>query len=131
MSNESSHSHLDRWHRIVFDRDAQDLQAMLAEDVVFHSPYLAQPYAGRQAVWLILTAVSEVFQDFTYHCEIVEGHNWALEFSAQVGDQSLKGIDLIRLDDDGLIVEFEVFVRPYNGLRALGVAMARRLSSTS
>jgi hypothetical protein len=131
MDNESLHPQIDRWHRIVFQRDAQDLQAMLAEDVVFHSPYLEQPYSGREATALILTTVSEVFQDFTYHREIIEGNNWALEFSARVGDQSLKGIDLIRLDDDGLIVAFEVFVRPYNGLRALGVAMARRLNSTT
>ena len=131
MDNSSSGPYLDRWHRIVFQRDAQDLQAMLAEDVVFHSPYIEQPYSGRQATALILTAVSEVLKDFTYHREIIEGHNWALEFSARVGDQSLKGIDLIRLDDDGLIAEFEVFVRPYNGLRALGVAMARRLNSAS
>jgi len=43
-------------------------------------------------------------------------------------DLSVKGIDLIRLDDDGLIVEFEVFIRPANGLQALGEAMARRLA---
>jgi hypothetical protein len=131
MDNGSSHPHLDRWHRIVFQRDVQELQAMLAEDVVFHSPYMPEPYAGRQATALILTAVNEVFQDFTYHREVVEGNNWALEFSARVGDQPLKGIDLIRLDDDDQIVEFEVFIRPYNGLQALGVVMARRLSSTS
>ena len=131
MSNGSSHPHLKRWHRIVFQRDAQDLQAMLAEDVAFHSPYLEQPYTGRQATALILTTVGEVLQDFTYHRKIIEGNNWALEFSARVSDQSLKGIDLIRLGDDGLIVEFEVFVRPYNGLRVLGVAMARRLNSAS
>ena len=123
----SSHPHLDRWHTIVLNRDSQDLQAMLAEDVVFRSPYLWQPYYGRQAAWLILTTVSEVFQDFAYHREIIDDNNWALEFSARVGDLSLKGIDLIRLGDDGLIVEFEVFIRPANSLRALGVAMARRL----
>ena len=123
--------YLGRWHRIVFRRDMhRDPQAMLAEDVVFHSPYLPEPYAGHQVTALILTAVSEVLQDFTYHREIIEGNNWALEFSARVGDQALKGIDLIRLDDDGLIVEFEVFVRPYNGLRVFGAAMARRLNST-
>ena len=91
MSNGSSHPDLDRWHRIVFQRDAQDLQAMLAEDVVFHSPYLAEPYAGRQATALILTAVGEVLQDFTYHREIIEGNNWALEFSARVGRPILEG----------------------------------------
>ena len=97
----------------------------------FTHPIWSSRTPDSEATALILTTVSEVFQDFTYHREIIEGNNWALEFSARVGDQSLKGIDLIRLDDDGLIVEFEVFVRPYNGLRALGVAMARRLNSTS
>jgi hypothetical protein len=123
----SSPAHLDRWHGIVLKRDGEALRAMLAENVVFRSPYLWEPYHGRQAAWLILTTVSEVLQDFAYHRELIDGHNWALEFSARVGDLSLKGIDLIRLDDDGLIAEFEVFIRPSNSLRALGVEMARRL----
>lgn len=120
--------HLDRWHAIVFNRDLQDLQAMLAEEVVFRSPYAWKPYHGRQAAWLILSTVLEVLQDFAYHRELIDGDNMALEFSARVGDRSLKGIDLIRLDADGRIVEFEVFIRPFNGLQALGEAMALRLS---
>ncbi len=120
-------SHLDRWHNIVISRDLQELQAMLAEDVVFRSPYLWEPYSGRQAAWLILSTVSEVFEDFTYHRELIDGNTWALEFSARVGDLSLKGIDLIQLNSAVLIAEFEVFIRPANSLKALGVAMARRL----
>ena len=131
MDNGSSHPHLDRWHKIVFQRDVQDLQAMLAEERRLSLTLSGGAVLRTPGYWLILTTVSEVFQDFAYHREMIEGNNWALEFSARVGDQSLKGIDLIRLDDDGLIAEFEVFVRPYNGLRALGVAMARRLSSAS
>lgn len=125
---ESGNVHLDRWHNIVFGRDLAGLQAMLADDVVFRSPYAWRPYAGRQAAWLILSTVLDVFQDFTYHRELIDGDNWALEFSARVGDLSLKGIDLIRLDTSGRIVEFEVFVRPFNGLQALGEAMAHRLA---
>ena len=121
-------THLERWHNIVFTRDLTDLQAMLAEDVVFRSPYVWRPYQGRPAAWLILSTVIDVFQDFAYHRELVDGNNWALEFSARLGDRSLKGIDLIRLNDAGLIVEFEVFIRPFNGLQALGEEMARRLS---
>lgn len=117
---------LERWHQIVFNRDLHDLQAMLAEDVVFRSPYVWRPYQGRQAAWLILSTVLEVFREFAYHRELMDGDNWALEFSARVGDLSLKGIDLIRLRD-GQIVEFEVFIRPFNGLQALGAEMARRL----
>ncbi len=129
--SESRNIHLERWHRIVFGRDTGDLQAMLAEDVVFRSPYVWRPYHGRQATWLILSTVLDVFQDFAYHRELIDGDNWALEFSARVGDLSLKGIDLIRLDADGRIVEFEVFVRPFNGLQALGATMAARLSPAS
>ena len=128
MDQQASTPHLDRWHRIVSNRDRQDLRAMLAENVIFRSPYLWKPYHGRQAAWLILSTVAEVFQDFTYHRELVADNTWALEFSARVGDLSLKGIDLIQLDVDGRIVEFEVFIRPANGLQALGEAMARQLN---
>ena len=120
---------LDQWHHVVFDLDTHALEAMLAEDVVFRSPFAWKPYYGRQAAWLILTNVIEVFEDFTYHREINDGLNWALEFSARVGELSVKGIDLIRLDDQSQIVEFEVFVRPFNGLQALGAAMAQRLGA--
>lgn len=123
--------HLDRWHHIVFNRDLAELQAILADDVIFRSPFVWRPYQGRQATWIILSTVIDVFQDFGYHRELVDGDNWALEFSARVGDLALKGIDLIRLDGDGRIIEFEVFVRPFNGLQALGAEMARRLAGDS
>lgn len=129
--NRTDNPHLNRWHDIVFRRDLAGLQAMLAPDVVFRSPYVWRPYAGREATWLILSNVLEVFGDFAYHRELIDGNNWALEFSATVGELSLKGIDLIRLDDDGRIVEFEVFVRPANGLAALGAAMAERLQGAT
>jgi hypothetical protein len=128
MMMQTTYPHLNRWHNIVFNRDLQDLQLMLAEDVTFRSPYVWRPYQGRQATWLILTNVLQVFQDFVYHRELIDGDNWALEFSAKVGSLSLKGIDLIRLNSEGQIVDFEVFVRPFNGLQALGAAMAQRLS---
>lgn len=129
--NRTDNPHLNRWHDIVFKRDLADLQAMLAEDVVFRSPYVWRPYHGREAAWLILSNVLEVFTHFAYHRELIDGDNWALEFSANVGELSIKGIDLIRLDADGRIVEFEVFVRPANGLQALGAAMAERLTAAN
>jgi hypothetical protein len=44
-----------------------------------------------------------------------------------VAGKQLKGIDLIRFDEAGLIVDFEVMVRPMSGLAALGEAMAKRV----
>ena len=51
-----------------------------------------------------------------------------LEFSARVGDKDLKGIDMIRFDEAGRMVEFEVMVRTATALQALGAEMARRMT---
>jgi len=89
-----------------------------------------KPYEGATAVNLILNTVLTVFEDFAYHRELAsaDGSNVVLEFSARVGDRQLKGIDMIRFDDAGLIVDFEVMVRPMSGLQALGEEMGRRLA---
>ncbi|MNR40754.1 hypothetical protein D3C85_1590750 [compost metagenome] len=52
-----------------------------------------------------------------------------LEFSARVDGRELKGIDMIRFDEQGKIVDFEVMVRPMSGLQALGAEMGRRLGA--
>ena len=78
----------------------------------------------------LLNTVLQVFEDFVYHRELVsaDGLNVVLEFSAKVGGRELKGIDMIRFDEAGKIVEFEVMVRPMSGLAALGEEMGRRLA---
>ena len=88
------------------------------------------PYPGAPVVNLILNTVLKVFEDFAYHRELVsaDGLNVVLEFSAKVGGRELKGIDMIRFDEAGKIVEFEVMVRPMSGLAALGEEMGRRLA---
>ncbi len=48
--------------------------------------------------------------------------------SANVSGKSLKGIDMIRFNASGKIVEFEVMVRPATGLQALGAAMGAKLA---
>ena len=53
-----------------------------------------------------------------------------LEFSANIGDKSLKGIDMVEFDEDGKIVDFEVMVRPASGLAALAAEMGKRLGQT-
>ena len=119
---------LDLWHDIVLNRRLDALGDCLAEDVVFRSPFVWKPYHGRYPTFVILSTVSEVFNDFAYLRQLVVDDVWALEFHATVGELSIKGIDLIELNDDSLIQEFEVFIRPANGLLALGEEMGRRLA---
>jgi hypothetical protein len=121
---------LQRWHAMVAGHDLTALGAILHPDAVFRSPMAYKPYQPANMVKLILSTVVDVFQDFTYHRALATGDGLSvvLEFSARVGGKDLKGIDLIRFDEDGLIVDFEVMVRPMSGLQALGDEMGRRLA---
>lgn len=121
---------LAQWHRMVASRDLGELPAIVHREACFRSPVAWKPYAGADAVVLILRTVLGVFRNFTYHRELysADGGNVVLEFSAEVGDKQLKGIDLIRFDEAGKICEFEVMVRPMNGLAALAAEMATRLA---
>jgi len=120
-------NNLDRWHRVVFEEDRDLLTELLDETVEFHSPTLWKPKSGAQVTHFILTSVLEIFQDFRYHREWVEGNDMALEFSTKVLDKNIKGIDLIKWNDEGKIVHFEVLIRPLNGLQALYEEMSARL----
>ncbi|HTU29531.1 MAG TPA: nuclear transport factor 2 family protein [Solirubrobacteraceae bacterium] len=111
--------------------EAHDLDAfpeLLAEHVTFLSPVAFQPYEGRALVAAILRGASRAFKDFHYVREINDrdGREHALMFKARVGDREVHGCDFLHHDDDGLIGEFCVMVRPLSGARALADEMARQ-----
>jgi hypothetical protein len=105
--------------------DLDAVEALFADDVVFNSPAVFKPYAGKAITAAIVRAVSRVFEDFRYVRELAgpDGRDHALVFTARVGDRELSGCDFIHVDDDGLIDELTVMVRPLSGLQALAEAM--------
>ncbi|MEV6537780.1 nuclear transport factor 2 family protein [Streptomyces sp. NPDC051665] len=108
--------------------EAQDMdavEALLAEDVVFTSPVVFKPYPGKAITAAILHGVARVFEDFRYVREIgdPDGSDSALMFAARVGDRELTGCDFIHVDEEGLIDELTVMVRPLSGAQALQAAM--------
>lgn len=119
------------WHRAIAARDAGALPP-IRPDAVFRSPVVYKPYHSAEAVQLVLRTAVNVFENFTYQRELAtaDGLSVVLEFSATVNGKELKGIDLIRFDEDGRIAEIEVMVRPMTGLQALGEEMARRVGAT-
>ncbi|BCD87400.1 hypothetical protein PSm6_38070 [Pseudomonas solani] len=121
---------LQRWHQFIASQDLSQLPELLHPQAVFRSPMAHTSYPGAQAVNLILNTVIKVFEDFAYHRELAsaDGLSVVLEFSARVGGRELKGIDMIRFDEQGKIVDFEVMIRPMSGLAALGEEMGRRLA---
>ncbi|KKW62125.1 membrane protein [Mycolicibacterium elephantis] len=112
--------------------DLDGAVALLHENVVFKSPVVFTPYEGRVAMRRILAAVIEVFQDFRYVREIgaADARDHALMFEARVGNKRLEGCDFIQRDDDGVITEFTVMVRPMSAMRALAEAMKVRLAES-
>lgn len=124
----SAQETLREWHRFVETRNADVLRPLFAETTVFRSPFVHLPIPGRPASLLILTTVVQVFENFRYHRTFVAGaHDVALEFSANIGEFDLKGIDLIKFDASGKIVEFEVMIRPFKALQALSTQMSARI----
>ena len=96
---------------------------LLADDVVFRSPVAFRPYEGRPIVHAILRGVSRVFEDFRYVDDIDGGGTSALVFETRIGDANVHGCDFIRVNDDGLISELTVMVRPLSAAHALADAM--------
>jgi ketosteroid isomerase-like protein len=104
------------------DQDA--MAALLADDVVFTSPVAFKPYPGKPIAAAILRAVMRVFEDLRYVRELSDGNDHALVFETTVGGKRITGCDFLRTNDDGLIVDFMVMVRPLSGAQALSEAMA-------
>lgn len=116
------------WHRFVETTDPAVLSPLLAKNVVFRSPFVHNPIPGRQATLLVLTTVVQVFENFRYFREFVAGsHDVGLEFGGNIGRFELKGIDLIKFNAAGEMIEFEVMIRPFKALEALGEAMNARI----
>ncbi|MCM1975825.1 MULTISPECIES: nuclear transport factor 2 family protein [Streptomyces] len=105
--------------------DLDAAEALLAEDVVFTSPVVFKPYPGKAMTAAILRGVARVFEDFHYVREIsdTDGRDHALVFKARVGDREIQGCDFLHVNDEGLIDEFTVMVRPLSAAQALAEAM--------
>ncbi|MBZ5794737.1 nuclear transport factor 2 family protein [Burkholderia contaminans] len=135
MMNAPTHVHpavaksLEAWHVMIENKDFGTLESIVHPDAVFRSPMAFKPYGPAPALLMALRTVITILENFTYHRQFVtdDGLSVVLEFSASVGDKALKGIDMIRFDDEGRIVEFEVMIRPFNALQALGAEMGARL----
>lgn len=119
---------LREWHRFVETKSADVLRPLFADITVFRSPFTHLPIPGPPASVLILTAVVQIFENFRYDRSFMAGtHDVALEFSATIGDQPLKGVDLIKFDPAGKIAEFEVMIRPIRTLEALSTLLSARI----
>lgn len=117
------------WHSIIESRDISGLGDLLADNVIFHSPVVHTPQSGKAVTTMYLTAAFFVLlnDSFRYVREIVGDRDAALEFVVEIDGIIVNGVDLIRWDDTGKIVDFKVMIRPLKAVNLIHQKMAELL----
>jgi hypothetical protein len=124
-----------RWHRYLEGELDGGLDELLADDVVFYSPVVYTPQRGKAVTAQYLAAASRTLAAggtegaFRYTKQVLSGDTAVLEFETSVAGKYVNGVDIVRCDDAGRIVEFRVMMRPLQGIHAVHEQMGRLLAA--
>lgn len=131
-----------KWHEHLRGRLPGGLDELLADDVVFYSPVVYTPQEGKAITTAYLEAAYGALGGessgsgsgtggggFRYTKQVVSGDTAVLEFETTVDGKYVNGVDIIRCDDDGRIVEFRVMIRPLQAVNAVHRQMAAALGA--
>lgn len=124
-------STLATWHELVRTRNARGLNSLLGDDVVFHSPVVHTPQAGKALTLQYLSAAFQVFSDESFHYvrELTDSHGAVLEFQVEIDGITVNGVDMIRWNEEGKIVELKVLIRPLKAINLIHQKMAAMLQA--
>ena len=125
-----------RWHRYLGGDLPDGLNGLLADEVVFYSPVVYTPQQGKRVTTQYLEAASLALaggdgRTFRYAKEVLAGDTAILEFETSIEGTYVNGVDIIRCDDAGRIVEFRVMLRPLQAIQAVHEQMGRLLAAGS
>jgi hypothetical protein len=130
---------LHRWHAFMRGEDPAALDELLHDDVVLYSPVVFTPPSGKALVTTYLTAAKATFgavgfdlpdgPSFRYVKHLASGDIAMLEFETEMAGKYVNGVDIIRIDDSGRIVEFRVMVRPLQAVHTVHQLMGEYLAS--
>lgn len=122
---------LSTWHALVKSRNAKGLNSLLADSVVFHSPVVHTPQVGKAVTVQYLSAAFHVFfnDSFRYVREVTGPCDAVLEFQVEIEGISVNGVDMLKWDGDGRIVEFKVLIRPLKAINLIHQKMAAMLQA--
>lgn len=125
-----ANSPLPRWHELVEKQDITIFDEIFHDDCVFYSPLVFQPKEGKALTKQFLSAAARMFNEaehFTYVKEVVDEKSAVLVFHSKIEGIFIEGIDMITWDDNGLITEFKVFIRPMKGIMKVAATMQKQL----
>ena len=120
---------LTRWHRLVAGPSPAALDALLADDVVFHSPIVHTPQVGRELAARYLSAAFQVFMNpsFRYVRQLSGSRDAMLEFTVEIDGITVNGVDMLTWNDAGQLTEFKVMLRPLKAVHLIHQRMAAML----
>ena len=131
---------LERWHAHLRGELDGGLDALLHRDVVFLSPVVFTPQVGIDVTKLYLGAAggtlggepaddngSDADGSFGYTKTIASGHHAMLEFETSVNGKYVNGVDILTCDDDSMITEFKVMIRPLQAINMVHEQMRAML----
>jgi len=132
------------WHSYLRGELPGGLDDLLDDDVVFYSPIVFTPQRGRQITSLYLQAAGQTFAGddattsserdepagrFRYTKTVLGDDTAILEFETTMEGKYVNGVDIIRCNDEGRIVEFRVMIRPLQAVNLVHRRMAAMLES--
>ena len=113
--------------RLFESGESADIRSYLSEDVELLPPTYDKLWRGPDLVARLLGFAAEAFGGLSYtdmwHGEA--GH--VMRFEGRIGDEPISGVDIVSLDEQGLIRRFEVFSRPPKAALALREAMGAKV----
>lgn len=111
------------------DRDLDALVALLADDVVFHSPVISDPgFEGRDSVAGLLAIVLDAITDVEFTHEFGDERAHVLVANGRVLGKPIKATTLLEFNADGRIREIWEMVRPLTGVVAIAEAIGSQLA---
>ncbi|MEM9084986.1 MAG: nuclear transport factor 2 family protein [Pseudomonadota bacterium] len=128
--SQTTQTALEHWHQVAAKGSTPEaLTKILHPDAVFHSPVVHTPQKGRPIVIAYLSAAGQTLgnDEFKYIREVVAGNMAVLEFQTEMDGIQVNGIDFITFDEDGLITDFKVMVRPLKAISKVWEMMGAQL----
>ena len=125
------HDTLAAWHQLVREHRPEGLDALLADDAVFHSPVVHRPQVGKALTQAYLHAAFHVFfnDSFRYVREVAGPRDAVLEFQLELDGIQINGVDMIHWNEAGRIDDFKVMLRPLKAVNLIHQRMAAMLQA--
>ena len=123
--------YIDSWHTVFKSQELDKLDKIIADNAVFTSPVVFKPMEGKEITKMYLFAAGQSFNmdKFKYIREVHDGINSILEFETFIDEISVNGVDMIKWNNEGKIVDFKVMIRPLKAVQKVQEKMIESLNS--